>query len=295
MQQRRLKKINPFPGYIRIQEPNKEELARLVSLAKGEGRSLRDFAAACGVSTSTLSRIINVKSDSNTPNSDNLIAAIGRNIDPESGVTLEMLLKAHGIAPVLMADADSGSVGTSVIISEQSSVDAMRKLDDAVITANRSNQRNFSMMETICREVLQNELAYRGYDFEINLRKNIIYKSQKLRYMADFVFETNAVEHNGMKMWAFDVHAGNLRPVLHKLSWIFGMSYLESLRERQMKFSLVVTDEREFLDVKDRFSDVTIPDMISIILIDINNRKVVDEFVIPTHGNIDSIFKEEVW
>ena len=71
MQQRKLKKVNPFPGYIRIREPNKEELAKLVLLAKGEKRSLREFASACGVNTSTLSRIINVKSESNTPNSDN--------------------------------------------------------------------------------------------------------------------------------------------------------------------------------------------------------------------------------
>ena len=76
MQHKTLKKVNPFPGYVRVSEPDKEELARLTALAKGENRSLREFALACGVSTSTLSRIINMKSDSDTPNSDSLIASI---------------------------------------------------------------------------------------------------------------------------------------------------------------------------------------------------------------------------
>ena len=60
-----------------------------------------------------------------------------------------------------------------------------------------------------------------------------------------------------------------------------------------MKFSLVITDEKEYEDVKERFSGVTIPDLISVIYIDVNKRMVVDEFVIPTLGNYDSIFKKE--
>ena len=293
MQQRKLKKVNPFPGYIRIREPNKEELAKLVLLAKGEKRSLREFASACGVNTSTLSRIINVKSESNTPNSDNLIASIAKNVDPDSGVTLEMLLDAHGIAPVMLADIDSGSVGTTVVITDKSSKDTRKAIDEKIISANNVTQRNFSMVETICREVLQNELAHRGYDFEVELRKNVVYKSEKIRYIADFVLNTNALEKQGMKTWAFDIHPSGIRPALHKLSWIFGLCYLESLRDKKMKFSLVITDEKEYEDVKERFSGVTIPDLISVIYIDVNKRMVVDEFVIPTLGDYDSIFKKE--
>ena len=33
MQQRKLKKVNPFPGYIRIREPNKEELAKELNIS----------------------------------------------------------------------------------------------------------------------------------------------------------------------------------------------------------------------------------------------------------------------
>lgn len=293
MQHRKQKKVSPFPGHMRISEPNKEELARLTLLAKGEKRSLREFATACGVSTSTLSRVINIKSDSNTPNSDNLIEAIAKNADPDSGVTLEMLLVAHGIAPILMADIDSGSVGTSVVFPENCVSPKYQKVDDEIISANNGSQRSFSMVEKICREVLEYELMRRGYEIQSRIRKNLIIKTDKLRYISDFAFETNAVEQSGMKMWAFDVHVGRFRPIMQKLTWVFGMSYLESLREKQIKFSLITTDAKEFETVKDRFEDVTIPDLISVIYIDINNRRVVEEFTIPTQGNIDSIFKEE--
>lgn len=67
-----------------VKKPNKDALADLVRRAKGEERSLTSFAFDCGVSPSTLSRIINRKG--NKANSDDLIAAIAENADPQSGV-----------------------------------------------------------------------------------------------------------------------------------------------------------------------------------------------------------------
>lgn len=61
MQQKKLAKVNPFPDYIRVSDPNMELLSAYTILAKGEDRSLNDFAKDCGVSTSTLSRLINKK------------------------------------------------------------------------------------------------------------------------------------------------------------------------------------------------------------------------------------------
>ena len=63
MQQKKLAKVNPFPDYIRESDPNMELLSAYTILAKGEDRSLNDFAKDCGVSTSTLSRLINKKNN----------------------------------------------------------------------------------------------------------------------------------------------------------------------------------------------------------------------------------------
>ena len=290
MQRKKLVKVNPFPGYVRVSEPNKEELARLTALAKGECRSLREFAAACGVSTSTLSRIINLKSESDTPNSDLLIAAIAENADPKSGVTLSMLLDAHGIAPMILANIDSGEIGSSVVISSNKTVSNDIILTDGNIL---KGSKNYNLREEVCREILQNELLYKKYDVSVDIRKNIVFKTDKLRYVADFVFETNALEESGLKLWAFDVHNGTMRPLMHKLSWIFGMSYLDSLSNKKMKFSLITTEEKAFEDAKQRFVDVCIPDVISIIYIDLNKRRVVDEFIIPTKCNSSLVFSKK--
>ena len=68
---------NPFSGFVRVKEPDKDALADLVKRAMGEERSLTSFALDCGVSPSTLSRIINKRTGK--ANSDDLIAAIAEN------------------------------------------------------------------------------------------------------------------------------------------------------------------------------------------------------------------------
>ena len=83
-------------NYARIRTPDKDALADLVIKAKGPARSLRQFAEELGVNVSTLSRIINKKTS--RANSDTLIADIADHADPNSNVTFELLMEAHGMA-----------------------------------------------------------------------------------------------------------------------------------------------------------------------------------------------------
>ena len=78
-----------------------------------------------------------------------------------------------------------------------------------------------------------------------------------------------------------DVHFGDKRPLMHKLCWLFGTAYLESPLKNGIKASLIVTDKDEFEDAKDRLMDVRIEDVISLILVDINKRTVLEEFFVP--------------
>ena len=89
---------NLFPGYYRKHDQDMETLADLTKRAKGDERSINEFARVCGVSPSTISRLINKKNT--TPNKDSLIKAIADNAVPESGVTLDMLLQAHGLEKI---------------------------------------------------------------------------------------------------------------------------------------------------------------------------------------------------
>ena len=73
---------------------DKEELSRLVLIAKGSNRTMQQFAAEIGVTPSTLSRIVNMKNE--TPSSYKVIKSIASFAERDSGVTIEMLLKANG-------------------------------------------------------------------------------------------------------------------------------------------------------------------------------------------------------
>lgn len=64
---------NLFPGYYRKHDQDMETLADLTKRAKGDERSINEFARVCGVSPSTISRLINKKNT--TPNKDSLIKA----------------------------------------------------------------------------------------------------------------------------------------------------------------------------------------------------------------------------
>ena len=81
--------------YIRVRKPDKEMLSKLVIRAKGPMRSMRQFATDLNVNPSTLSRIVNMKVIGSSK--DKLIADIAEKADPESGVTFEILMKAHGM------------------------------------------------------------------------------------------------------------------------------------------------------------------------------------------------------
>ena len=103
----RKKITNLFPDYIRTGKADLEVLSQLVLSAKGE-RSMNDFANECGVNTSTISRIINMKNT--TACSDEVLVAISKAADPNSGVTLDKLLAANGMVKLVPAGTEGAVV-----------------------------------------------------------------------------------------------------------------------------------------------------------------------------------------
>lgn len=297
------KSTNPFPEYIRVCQPNKERLAELTLKAKGENRSLTEFAKACGVNVSTLSRVINQKTTK--PNSDDLIAAIAGNADPDSGVTLQDLLEAHGLASITLKREPlvDGSIRYGKTYTPtQIILEMAENISQSISSTSASSQLitsaarfiKESAIERSSREIIQNELLLRGHQVSITMNTNVI-STPSLRYIADFVVETNALEDCGISQWAFDIQNGAHRPILHKLSWMFGAAYIDSTIQRGIKLSLVTSDRTEFDEVKSRFSDTKIKDCISVVLIDTLKRCVVDEFQIPMSAGKKPkyVFKQE--
>ena len=268
----RRKSINEFPGYVRVSQPNYEVLSALVKKAVG-GRSLAEFSEATGISPSTISRIINNKFAS--PSSDSVIARIIENIDPDSGVTRENVLEAHGLAPLLL----SGNMG-----SGKSAV-----IKDAIESSMRAGGYA-SVKEKVFQEAVQSALLQKGYTITLIKRQDII-SAGDVHYRADFAFKTDALKEHGIELWAFDTVETERRPLLHKLSWVFGTAYVQPLRSRGIKMSLITENRDEFEDAKRRFEGITIPDDISVILVDMTDGSIADEFQLSMTdgGNYDSV------
>lgn len=292
------KSTGVFADYVRIKEPDKELLAELTVRAKGEHRTMAEFAEACGVNPSTLSRLVNMKN--NTPNSDELIAAIAENADPESGVTLGMLLDAHGLAQVVVgeqnSDSSSETASPSKIVLGIAGIAGVAgatlapgvgtialATGSAGLIMEAAKKAKTSKAERTAREIIQSRLLDSGYQVSVELNKDIV-SSSSLRFVSDFVITTDALEEYGISRWAFDLHLVKPQPILFKLSQMLGMAYLEKPYEKGLKISLVTADKGEFEDAAKRLADTVIRDCVSIVLVNIVSRKVVDEFQIPMEG-----------
>ena len=272
-----MKFSNVFPGYCRIREPNIEYLSYLTFKAKGSKRSINEFAKECGVSPSTISRIINKKNT--TPNSDKLIKAIAENADIDSEVTLDMLLDAHGLDKFIMA--------------YDSLVDRDHMQRNSNGLSNRLElDKNIPYSVATMRMLIMNKLYEQGNVVQEFKYNDLVYKTDELKYKADFVLVTDRLKSYGIKKWAFDVYIGNHRPIMHKMSWIFGCCYMNSLRDAGIKMSLLMTNKEEFETAKRKLSTITIHDMISIILVDEPTLNIEQEYLIPMDDGMETTMLE---
>lgn len=288
-----------FPEYIKVTEPNFDVLSALTVAAQGE-RGLNEFSRECGVSASTLSRIINKKITS--PCTDAVIRAIAEHAEEGSGVTLDLLLAAQGFVKVEVAQSDEsgdlqlkvkdasksvssstlaalGTAGTAALGTLFPPIGAGALAGTIVEAAFEAVEKKKKVtereVEDQIRELIQNQLLIRGYSLSVTVGENIV-STPDLRYLADFVVRTNALEEDGIERWAFEVSTGR-RPLLHKLNQVFGMAYVDSPSARGIKLSVVTTDREGFLDAKKRIATLRVHDDISVMLVDLKEKRIVEE------------------
>lgn len=292
----RKKITNLFPDYIRTGKADLEVLSQLVLSAKGE-RSMNDFANECGVNTSTISRIINMKNT--TACSDEVLVAISKAADPNSGVTLEKLLAANGMVKLVPAGTEGAVVSPSQIvfgladIAEEQTIEPDPNASDMFLR-NAAKTLTGYMLEQNYRETLQNAFLMNGYFVELVSYENMIWPRTK-HYMADFAIRTNALLEEGIDTWLFECKsytAGIGRGTISKMNQLFAMAYMESPREHGIKVSVVVNHVAMIEQAREYYADCKIRDYFSFILIDPVNRCVKDEFCIPRiDGTEKSVFK----
>lgn len=258
--------------YIRVDSPDKERLSDLVVRAIGPSRNQTEFAKVLGVNPSTLSRIINKKNSG--ASSDDLILSIADHADPGSGVTEEMLMRAHGMVP----DRDErGRIMYSRQLNEEYSENVIKQISTEILDRGYSVNR---MMREVRYPVVQGTASLR----------------------ADIVVETNAVE-GGNHLWAFDCllprmfqgysAAGRIsEPTIHdkmrfagrnifdRIGRILALEYAGIVHKEDIpeKFSLVIADREAYAYVIERYKDFSFPRQFSFILLDLEYGYIVEEF-----------------
>lgn len=253
----------------------RDELARLLVKAKGGGRTMKQFADECGVYPSTLSRIVNKQN--NGPSKEELIRSIAEHADPESGVTLEALMRANrklkkDEAPEMPEPAQiSGS-----------SIDNQFK---------RAMIYELEKNEDLIEEI-------EGLTFTIGTT---------FRFSPDFSVLSKSVK-GASGLWAFDLLVPSSPSVLEKSgrdisTYVYGRRIIERMgtllsmfysnKEQGVivgKFSFGVIGRKLFDCLKAEFKNYCLPFNVSLILFNPDKDAIEDEFVFEKPERYDLEF-----
>lgn len=258
--------------FKKTHDVDKTKFAMLLIAAKG-GRTMKDFADACGVNPSTFTRIS--QQANKGASSIDLIQAIADNAAPSSGVTLEALADANGYT----VERDRGIV-------------AMR-----IANSNKNN-------ESLTKDILVQELLDRGAEVRMGKIRYDFGKTMSLS--PDALIMTNAFGGE-RDIWMveslfFSGRTMQRNPALprdgHPLSpsevkqrtfqVLSRFVFIAMMRETLFKpslYSIVVYDKDIYDVIVEEFNETVVPAEISIILIDALNSTIVEEYLLPSVGS----------
>ena len=238
--------------YVRISTPDKDRLAELVVRAKGPELSMSQFAKKCEVNPSTLSRIVNKKTTGK--NSDALIFNIAENADPNSGVTFEMLISAHGMKK--------------------------RNLNGKVDT------EEYRAFEKNAADLVLSEIMKRGYKVQVPMTPQV-YNALNYHYRPDWEIATDAVtSDNTMGQWLFEFWTmlGTEQQAIRKqtiklrqkLLMVLGLYYMDEVKADKLSF--VVFNRKFYKLLKDTLEGICVKPWITIMLFDMEQAQFIEEF-----------------
>ena len=238
--------------YVRISTPDKDRLAELVVRAKGPELSMSQFAKKCEVNPSTLSRIVNKKTTGK--NSEALIFNIAENADPNSGVTFEMLMSAHGMKK--------------------------RNLNGKVDT------EEYRAFEKNAADLVLSEIMKRGYKVQVPMTPQV-YNALNYHYRPDWEIATDAVtSDNTMGQWLFEFWTmlGTEQQAIRKqtiklrqkLLMVLGLYYMDEVKADKLSF--VVFNRKFYKLLKDTLEGICVKPWITIMLFDMEQAQFIEEF-----------------
>lgn len=252
--------------YIGLSDPNRKELALLLKKAKGGGRSMRQFAEECGVNQSTFSRMANQVFIG--ASSEKVLKAIAKHADPESGVTLDMLMAANGMAKVV----DSATVSriSGMEIEKRFKYALMHELKMAGDSAELVDNMKFHTGMTFSGEP------------DIIVRSKLLESSNDL-WAFDLLLQQQPSD--GEKNGRNNTTRIYGRRILDRVGRILPMFFNEEQgSERIGKYSFVIIDKECFSYIKAEFANYSVPFDMSFILFDLDRDVIEEEFIFKQPG-----------
>ena len=272
---------NKNKEYIQARTPDKMRLAQYVNRAKGPNRTMAEFADSCGVSASTLSRIVNCKITK--PVAEELIRAIVKNADPEQQIDLDLVMGANG-----MVSKDFHETRTQNMYNHWERRDAQISLE--------TDMKNIISEELFSREKML--LFYQRVPSEL-LPENKF----KLRRPSSFAVHILGYEP---KLWNFItapyamgiVDERDRRMLMMRLMERYSGWFLHDAWEpealKDIKTSFAFADLEIYQEFRELINGVKVNSYMSIILIDPEKREVAEEYQLPRNDGKEfiSIFSE---
>ena len=264
------KKAKKTSEYVQLFVPDTEELAALITKAKGEGRSMAEFSRVCKVKgPSTFSRIVNELIDK--PVSDELLAAVAKNAaDPEE-VTFEMLMRANGKIPKEELEGGKNPTEENGRKTYKSQADTIKLVKEILLQS--FNEKGHAVM--VYPDLLKSgkmppspHAFPRLTDFALHLQgEDPLYWN--------FIVDFTDMHTVSLKMQRSNT--GYLRESMRRYATLFLRDAWEPETMKDFKNTIVFIEEKAFKVFTEMIKDVKPNTWMSVMFVDTGKKIVKDE------------------
>ena len=264
-----------YQGYIQAYLPRKEELIKMLKEFKGEGRTMAEFSGVTGISTSTLSRILNgnlVK-----PLTEKTILAIYNNRSKDANSTLDQFFYANGMIRADKEDPDHISMSdVSRLYKEEE-----RAKEIIILTLYRHGfgmRKGKNDNEIGGQSIILPRNESEGNDFMIPVDFSVmpdgIEGITQIYYRMCFDSLIKPSESISMQK---DSSFLSIRDVLRKSAEVFLVDAWHPETLDQTVYTWVFASEGEYNSFKGLLSEAKLNSSMTVALVDIENKTIVKE------------------
>ena len=286
MTERNNKRNDMNREYVEALVPNKMELATYVNIAKGSERTMAQFANACGVSASTLSRIVNHKITK--PLSVELVRSIVKNAANPERLNYESVMWANGMLPKdQLAQREPG--GNYFMEHRESRMELGVNIKNTIMNELYARGHALQFFPRLPFDELPKSrfglLPYSAFAIHI--------QGYEPRYW-NFVVNSMRFENDDDEQLCRDKKMF-IRRTMDHYAHMFLRDAWEPESLKDIKTTFVFVDLEAFTLIKDLLGHARVNTDMSIILIDTKKQEVVTEFSIPRKDGkeLTSIFMED--